>query len=104
MSLDLFYDYVFKGKSEDLRDVVEEHFDEEYFFPQSLGIDYPESFFYSNPYDSEEIIDQGINELRIRVLVVKRLNFTNQNVEWDVLNEFKNKYPDLEIDLEFIDG
>lgn len=98
MSVDLFYSYVFKGNSKDLADLVRNHFTSNYGFPDSL-VDYPESLSYTKQYSAEQIIDEEITEMTVRVLVVKRHQFTNQFIEEDILAEMQNQYPDLEITM-----
>ncbi|MDO5819672.1 MAG: hypothetical protein Q4P11_04990 [Methanobrevibacter sp.] len=102
MSVDIFYDFIFKGESEELARLVDEQFDERWFYPQSLGIDYPESFSYWNSHDRDEIINDEITELNVRILVVKRMHFTNQSIEYDIYDEFKRQYPDLEIERIYV--
>ncbi len=102
MSVDLFYDYIIKGSSEELARFVENHIENGYFRVESLGVEYPEDIDGRNPYDPQEIIDKGICEIKIHLLIVYRMHFENQHVEEDILNAMRELYPDLEITREFV--
>ena len=102
MSVDLFYDYIFKGNSETLAQLVEKHFSMNYFCSESLGVDYPECFDYTNPLSPEEIRSQDINEIKIRMLIVFRAHFIDQHIDETLVEAFKNQYPDLEISRHYV--
>lgn len=102
MSADLLYEYKIKGASEELARFVENHIENGYFRVESLGVEYPENIDDRNPYDAQEIMDKGIGEISIRLLIVYRMHFENQHVEEDILNAMRELYPDLEITRKFI--
>lgn len=103
MSIDIFYDYKFKGDSEELARIVDEHFSFGYFFAQSLGISYPESLYFELQYDSKEIIEKDISEMTITILIVKRMHFDIQDIEEWIYEGFRDQYPDLEVSIELSD-
>ena len=102
MSVDMFCDYIFKGNSQELAKLLEYHFSEDDFFTESLGIEYPESFSYWLPCSPKEIMDKGLTELTVRILIVKRWRYGKPDLQEDLLDEFRKQYPDLEIDMEYI--
>lgn len=103
MSIDIYYDYKFKGNSEDLARMLREHFSWEYFFAQSLGIPYPESLFFELQYGPERIIEEDITEMTVTILIIKRMHFDIQDIEDLIYDEFRNQYPNLEVSYEFSD-
>lgn len=103
MSIDIFYDYKFKGKSEDLARMLRDHFSWGYFFAPSLGISYPESLSFDLQYGPERIIDEGITEMTVTILIIKRMHFDIQDIEDLIYEEFRNQYPNLEVSYEFSD-
>lgn len=104
MSVDFYEDYILKGKSEDLARFVKNHIFNGIFDPHSLEIeDYPEPLDYKNPHDAQTIIDRGITEIRLRLLIVKRMHFKNQYIEKDIFSAMQRQYPELEITRKYMD-
>lgn len=104
MSVDFYEDYVLKGKSEDLARFVENHIQNGLFNPHSLDIEYyPEPLHYKNPHDPQVILDRGITEIRLRLLIVIRMHFDNQHIKDDILSAMQRQYPELEITSHYMD-